>query len=72
MREALLIESVIGGGVRVLGRSEDPDLVQRLAADLAAITRRRLASLEAPVRLVPEGGVNESDDSTETLDLPRE
>jgi len=51
MREALLIESVIGGGVRVLGRSEDPEIVQRLAAELAVLDRRRLARLEG-LRLV--------------------
>ncbi len=52
MREALLIESVLGGGVRILGRSDDPKVVQRLASELAALERRRLARLERPVRLV--------------------
>jgi hypothetical protein len=51
MREALLIESVLGGGVRILARSDDPELVERLARELAALERRRLARLESPVRL---------------------
>ena len=53
MREAIIIESVLGGGVRILARSDDPEVVQRLAAELAVVERRRLARLESPVRLVP-------------------
>ena len=53
MREVLLIESLTGGGVRILGRSDDPEVVQRLAGELAALDRQRLARLEG-LRLVSD------------------
>jgi hypothetical protein len=40
------------GGTRLLGRTTDPDLVDRVRGCLAAERRRELAELEGPVRLV--------------------
>ena len=53
MREALLIETLPAGDVRILSRSDDHEVVARLAAELAALDRQRLARLEGP-RLVPD------------------
>lgn len=55
MREALLVEHLPEGGVRILSRSDDPELIQHLAAELADRDRRRLARLEGP-RLVHSRG----------------
>jgi hypothetical protein len=59
-RELVIVEADPAGGVRILARSQDTDLLARVSAELAAIERRRLTRLERPVRLVtgdpPEGG----------------
>lgn len=52
MREIVILESLPKGGVQVLGRTEDAELVRRVSAEVARLERRRLARLEG-LRLVP-------------------
>ena len=40
------------GGIRLIGRLADPDLVQDARERLAALGRQKLAELQGPVRLV--------------------
>ena len=48
-------EGVQAGGPRVIGRVDDPRVVEQIRARIAADRRRELARLERPCRLVPDG-----------------
>ncbi len=53
--EVSLVEFLEGaeGGIRLLGRTNDPDAVAYVRDRLARERRTELARLEQPVRLVP-------------------
>ena len=47
-----------GDGVRLLGRTSEPDIVESVQERIVAERRRELAEIEPPIRLVadsPEG-----------------
>ena len=50
------------GGPRLLGRTSDPELVERMCRHLAKQRRRELAALEPPVCLVASPTGSEADD----------
>lgn len=52
--EVALFGSDRSGGLTLLGRLTDPDLVEAVSERIAAQRRRELATLEPPVRPVPD------------------
>lgn len=50
-REAVGLFAISGGGILLVARTSDPELIQTVRNQIAAERRRELARLEPPVRL---------------------
>ena len=59
--QAIALFSISTEGVRLIGRTSDPELVAQVRDRLAADRRREIARLEPPVRLVRDDTADEGE-----------